>query len=162
MPTRPCKRGHTVPRTTNGSCAQCLRENRKKNGHFTNNPATKAWRIKNRGRLAELRREYDAKYPEKRMLAAAKRAARVKSVPFNITVEDIAIPELCPVLGVRLEKNNIERDSNSPSLDRIIPALGYTKGNVMVISWRANRIKADATVDELRTIADFYSKLTKN
>jgi hypothetical protein len=40
------------------------------------------------------------------------------------------------------------------SLDRIDSSKGYIKGNVWVISLRANRIKNDSTPQELRLIAD--------
>ena len=49
----------------------------------------------------------------------------------------------------------------SPSFDRIYPKKGYTKGNVIVISNKANRIKTDATVKEIRKVANFYEKLLK-
>mgnify|MGYP006166398807 FL=1 len=39
---------------------------------------------------------------------------------------------------------------------------GYVKDNIIVVSMRANRIKSDATVDEIRKVADFYEKLLKN
>ena len=44
---------------------------------------------------------------------------------------------------------------NSPSIDRLIPELGYIKGNVNVISLRANIIKNNATKDELIKIANW-------
>lgn len=96
------------------------------------------------------------------MFAAAKKAAKLKKVPFNLVIADIVIPKTCPVLGVELVRGVGVRENNSPSLDRIIPALGYVRGNVMVISWRANRIKADASVRELDMIASFYRKLEAN
>jgi hypothetical protein len=39
---------------------------------------------------------------------------------------------------------------SSPSLDKIIPSRGYVKGNVMVVSSKANLMKSDASVTELR------------
>ncbi len=39
-----------------------------------------------------------------------------------------------------------------PTLDRIIPSRGYVRGNIAVISFRANFLKRDATLDELRKI----------
>ena len=39
---------------------------------------------------------------------------------------------------------------------------GYTKNNIVIVSTRANRIKSDATLDEIRKVADFYEKLLKN
>lgn len=77
---------------------------------------------------------------------------------FNLTVEDIVIPKTCPVLGITLEMNSVRSDT-SPTLDRIDNDKGYEKDNVIVVSWRANRLKADATVDEMKMLARFYDKL---
>ena len=50
----------------------------------------------------------------------------------------------------------------TPSIDRINPKKGYVKENIIVVSMKANRIKTDATVEEIRKIADFYEKLFEN
>jgi hypothetical protein len=73
---------------------------------------------------------------------------------------DILIPSKCPVLGIPLMPNigGGRQDDHSPTLDRIIPGKGYVPGNVVVVSWRANRIKSDATIEELKKVARFYSK----
>jgi hypothetical protein len=82
-------------------------------------------------------------------------------VPFTISREDIVIPTHCPVLGLPLftMKGVQGGGDNSPTLDRIRPALGYVKGNIIVISGRANRLKSDASIKELRDIASFYATL---
>ena len=84
-------------------------------------------------------------------------------MPCDITVEDIAAPEYCPVLGMKLERNHKGRNAGpqpcSPSVDRIIPELGYVKGNVIVISHLANAIKQNATPEQIRKVADFYDRL---
>jgi hypothetical protein len=49
----------------------------------------------------------------------------------------------------------------TPSIDRIDPKKGYVKENIIVVSMKANRIKTDATIDEIRKVADFYEKLLK-
>lgn len=87
------------------------------------------------------------------MLRAARSRASSRNLPFNLTTDDFSIPERCPALGIEITLNG-DRD-HSPSLDRILPSMGYVKGNVMVLSNRANRIKNDATAFELRAIADF-------
>lgn len=51
---------------------------------------------------------------------------------------------------------------HSPSLDRIRGDLGYVPGNIIVISNRANRIKSDASIRELRDIASFYATLGRS
>jgi hypothetical protein len=90
------------------------------------------------------------------MLTDAKRRARIKNVPFNIELEDIQIPEICPILGIPIiVGGQIGPSINSPSLDRKIPELGYVKGNIHVVSWRANRLKSDSTVPELEMILKY-------
>ena len=80
---------------------------------------------------------------------ARKRAFRL-GLPFDITPDDITIPEVCPVLGFLLNKDG-PRDMR-PSLDRILPHAGYVRDNIRVISFRANRLKSDATCEELRAV----------
>ena len=65
------------------------------------------------------------------------------------------IPEFCPVLGVKLESGTKKYHDASPSLDRMIPSKGYVPGNVVVMSFRANRIKGDASREELQTVIDW-------
>jgi hypothetical protein len=74
----------------------------------------------------------------------------------TITIHDIVIPEFCPLLGIRLEpgKGTGGAKAASPSLDKIRPELGYVPGNVWVISHRANVIKSDATLSELRMLVE--------
>ena len=90
------------------------------------------------------------------MWEGAKRRARKKGIPFNISVEDIIIPETCPVFGFPLTRGNDTPLYTSPSLDRIIPEKGYVKGNIVVISHKANKRKSNATIAELIKLADFY------
>ncbi|MGE3333610.1 MAG: hypothetical protein AB7I36_08200 [Rhodospirillaceae bacterium] len=71
---------------------------------------------------------------------------------------DIVIPKTCPVLGIDIRLSNGGFNDNSPTLDRVDNALGYVPGNVVVVSWRANRIKCDAAIDELRKIVEFYDR----
>lgn len=42
--------------------------------------------------------------------------------------------------------------SSSPTLNRVIPNLGYVLENVRVISWRANSLKGDGTLDEMEKV----------
>ena len=69
-------------------------------------------------------------------------------VPFGITEADIEIPARCPVLGIELHLGTRANRDASPSLDRFVPGLGYVRGNVYVISQRANRLKNDGTLVE--------------
>jgi hypothetical protein len=91
-------------------------------------------------------------------LANVKRRAKLKGIPFNLVVEDIFIPEVCPVFGTPLVKHVGKFNDDSPSLDRIIPAKGYVRGNIAVMSYRANRIKCHATLEDLRAIVRFMEQ----
>lgn len=101
--------------------------------------------------------------PIKGMLDGARRRATKDGVPFNLTSENVIIPAVCPVLGIPLVKGeNRGGNYNSPSLDRVIPDLGYVKENVTVISMKANRMKNDATPDELKKFAAWVGKTYGN
>ncbi len=93
----------------------------------------------------------------------ASKRAKEKGLEFDITPYDIIIPECCPVLGLRLNISpNIHNLDCSPSLDRIDNNRGYIKGNVIVVSFKANTIKSSATVEELKLVYSFYKRLSDN
>jgi hypothetical protein len=96
-----------------------------------------------------------------KMLAAAKARAKKQGVPFGITADDITVPEFCPILGLRLRAGEGKPTPASPSLDKIIPALGYTLGNIAVISHRANSLKNNASIHELRALVRFLEHHTE-
>lgn len=98
--------------------------------------------------------------PVKRLLAITKYRARKRDIPFGLTEDDLAIPRFCPVLGVPLYRaaGGRAQGPNSPTVDRIDPDKGYIKGNVMVISAKANQIKSNATPQELLQVACFYQE----
>lgn len=89
---------------------------------------------------------------KKALLRAAKARAKKKNIPFNITIEDFVLPEKCPLLEIPLTVGYGSSQENSYSLDKIIPELGYVKGNVWVISNKANMIKNNASLNELQLL----------
>jgi hypothetical protein len=85
----------------------------------------------------------------------ARSRAKRKGLDFDLDagwVHDNAA-DVCPLLGIALRFDRITVGGDSPALDRIDNARGYTRDNVWVISARANRIKTDATADELWRVA---------
>lgn len=89
----------------------------------------------------------------RKMWRNAKSRAEKEGLPFNIEESDIIIPDKCPILNTELILNKNYKHSNpehTPSLDKINPILGYTKGNVRVISFKANTMKNSATLEELK------------
>ena len=106
-----------------------------------------------RDRAGHLYRKHGlSKTPAYTMFYDARKRAQRFGVPFDITPDDISIPKRCPVLGIEL--NTGPREA-AASLDRVRPEAGYTKGNIRVISFRANRLKSDAKPDELRLVLDY-------
>lgn len=90
------------------------------------------------------------------MLRQIRAAAKTRGVFCNLTIEDIVIPAVCPVFGTPLARpgTTFAGDRNSaPSVDKMKPQLGYTKGNVAIISLKANRLKSNATAAELEAVA---------
>lgn len=92
------------------------------------------------------------------MLRAARQRARNANIPFEIQEFDIVIPKLCPVLEIPLFRKPKSVGPNSPSLDRIVPNLGYVKGNIMVISNLANTMKSNATLEQCVKLGQFAAR----
>ena len=110
-----------------------------------------------------LRDHYKAN-PSSYLLNGIRNRSKEEGLPFDLVLEDIAIPEICPILGIKLYRNTggNKPTGNSPSVDRVIPSLGYIKGNVQVISQRANIMKNDANPEELLKFAEWVNKNYKN
>lgn len=89
------------------------------------------------------------------MWTGAKQRAKENNLPFDLIESDIIVPEICPVLGIPLQIGIGFRTDDSPSLDKIIPNKGYVKGNIKVISYRANRFKSDALLEEVEKVAAY-------
>lgn len=112
------------------------------------------FRLKHPDIVALRQSEWGKNNPEKKMLAGAKNRAKEHGLEFSIDVSDVPIPEYCPLLGIPIVRNYGIKGpiKNSPSIDRINPTKGYVKGNVWVISWRANLIKRDGLLEDLENI----------
>lgn len=88
--------------------------------------------------------------------------ANAKHTGRNWTVDfgELDFPTHCPILGIELNYFSEVICDNSPSFDCVIPERGYVKGNVYVISQRANRIKNDGTAQEHYAIAKFIDAVS--
>ena len=140
-------------------CRKC--KNQKDLGDFKGSRHTckkcncqKEWsRRKEDGSMAEWRESHQ----ENVIFTRIKGKAKLENIPFNLDLSDIVIPEFCPILGIKLQKSYVKGNPlpTSPSVDRINPNKGYVKGNIAIISFRANRIKNDATKEELQMVLDY-------
>lgn len=121
---------------------KCYTEEKKLEAAKKRKEYEKQWRLDN---------PYSSRKKEKRLLWAAKRRAKEENVPFDLVESDIKIPEFCPYLGITLT-NTAPRGSKRESvasLDKIVPSLGYVKGNIEVMSQQANTMKSNATKEQL-------------
>ncbi len=104
---------------------------------------------------------YRTKHPEFTFYSNAKARARKENLPFTITRADIVIPERCPVFDIPLIRSSRLTD-NSPTLDKIIPELGYVPGNVAVISHKANKLKSNGLLDDFIKLISWLGSLKSN
>jgi hypothetical protein len=91
-----------------------------------------------------------------------KNSAKKRGIPFDLKLSDIdqiGIPLSCPILGFPIFFHRDKVQDDSISFDRIDSSKGYTLDNLIVISYRANKIKSDATLSELKKIVNFYENL---
>lgn len=100
--------------------------------------------------------------PWYRLWIGAKSRATKGKYTFSIEQEDVKELvinlEYCPALGIKLNWEADKLEDNSPTLDKIVPELGYVKGNIAVISNRANRIKTNATADDIGKVYCWLKK----
>lgn len=82
-------------------------------------------------------------HPEKLLYENVKRRARQTKMIFELELCDIFIPDRCPILDIPLFFSEGKKTDNTPSLDRIDNNKGYVKGNIRVISFRANALKSN-------------------
>ena len=116
-----------------------------------------------RAEKERLKRKENWKYkPSLHMLNNSKQRAKAAGLKHTLIIDDIIIPDFCPVLNIKLETGDRKSHENAPSIDRIDNNKGYIKDNIMIMSTRANKLKKDATIDELIMIGNFYRNLKEN
>jgi FMN phosphatase YigB (HAD superfamily) len=99
----------------------------------------------------EYHKKWNRRKPENRLLMSARKRAKEKGLEFNLEITDIVIPSICPVLKVPM----VIGTNTAPSIDRIDSGKGYVKGNIKIISKRANTIKSDGTIEEHEAIIQY-------
>ena len=125
-------------------------------------------RIQNKDQILDYSRNYQKnkrknfEFRLQMLLNASKQRSKKKSRENNLTLDDIKsiYPEdgLCPIFGTKLIFGDAGFREDSPSIDRIDSTKGYTKNNVQIISWKANRIKMNSSVEELELILAYMKQ----
>lgn len=141
----------------------------------------KDWTLKNPEKVRKIRKESKARFkvrhPEEfkemnrksalknrdaKIVDGARSRAKRDGVPFDISREDIIFPEYCPILGIKLEHGKGVQSDASPTLDRFIPEAGYVKGNINIISAKANRMKSAGTIEDVYKLLDWMITTQQN
>lgn len=171
---KPCKYGHLTERYTGDTaCVECARQ--RSADHLMKDPdksrkacveSEKRLKLTNHSLWQAKRKIWRQKVKEKHgpikyMFSIVRDRAKRGGLEFTITRDDIIIPSTCPMLGIPLFNTPGRKTDNTPSLDRIDNTQGYIPGNIQVISERANRIKNNATIEELEKIVNYLKNLSQ-
>jgi len=144
------------PNSKRSICVECHLERRKR--LYRQQAKKTEFRINHAKQTSRWRKENI----EKNIYSRAKNRAKYKKIDFDLSIEDIIIPEMCPILGIQLEIADGIASDNSPSLDRMDNSKGYTKENIIICSYRANRIKNDSTFFDIEKLYEWYKKKEAN
>lgn len=128
---KPCKNGHYAPRRVKGGCCEC--------------------------NALSSKLKYEKNLYKQKVLTS-RSTAKIRGIEHNITEDDIDWVDVCPVYGIEIDYFASKYSPHAPQLDRVDNDKGYVKGNVMVISRKANVDKGDLCINNLKKILD-YMKL---
>ena len=110
------------------------------------------WRKIQKSKWASYTRNWRESNPERSRVTAFRTKANKLGLPFDLTEDFFVVPEICPVLGIPMDSRDRE---HAWSVDRLVPENGYTRENCRIISIRANRLKNNASSEELRKILSY-------
>lgn len=151
LPDKPCLHGHKSLRDSRSNCLGCVKDRisrRKKDGRYKES-YSRYWKKK-----MELEPWYQ-------LYIGGKYRAKKAGLTFDLDMvylKDLYLKsEICPVLGIKLVRRTDKKFNHfdSPTLDRIHPEKGYIKGNVAIISYKANRMKNNASLGELESLVSW-------
>ena len=100
----------------------------------------------------------------RQLFSHLKSSAKRRNISFELNqVEfyNITIPLRCPILGTVLVFNTGTVGDDSVSFDRKDSSKGYSFDNIVVVCNRVNRLKSDASIEELNKITEYYNELEK-
>lgn len=96
--------------------------------------------------------------PEHAILISTRRRAKSERIKFDLEESDIIIPIRCPILNIELKMHVDYARDDSPSIDRLVPGKGYVKGNCFIISYKANRMKQENSLEDLEKIIKYIKE----
>lgn len=105
---------------------------------------------------------YKVKSPFKCRATKIKAKCKHKKIKYDLTYQHLESiwTGKCPVFGFKIKFNEHRNSERHAELDRINPKKSYTKGNVIWLSRRANRIKNNAIPKDLLLLAEWLQNVT--
>ncbi len=122
-------------------CKECQKRNK---GKYTDN-------------ARERNRQHKMEDPLNHMYSRLKKSAKDDNKVFSIKLEDLKFSDRCPIYGTEWDLSHIRSDQ-TPTVDRVDNTKGYIKGNVKIISWKANRLKHTASLKEIEALAKYMKE----
>jgi exonuclease VII large subunit len=120
---------------------------------------------KNKETKLKQQRRQRTENKEARLCIDIKSRIKNKNISFNLDEEYVKEiwpkDDKCPALNIEFKRGEGMQIDASPSIDRIIPELGYVKGNVQIICMLANRIKSNATPKQVMSVAKYFKKIVE-
>lgn len=143
IPAKPCRRGHSLRKTSNGECIACKQKWIKENAE--------------KQAAARKRRQPTVYESARRMFNNARARATDRGKEFSLELDDILqLHEdncgKCVVTGITFTREHNTGMKAAPcqmSIDRIDSTKGYVQGNVQLVCWFYNMWKSQMTHDEL-------------
>ena len=122
--------------------------------YLNNKDKWRGYNTTDKAKLRQRKNNYRIRNVAQDILTKTRGQARVKNLEFNLELEDILVPTHCPYLKIPIvRKLGAGRQWDAPSIDRIDSTKGYIKGNIQIISDLANRMKSNATQEQLLQFA---------
>ena len=165
---QPCKHGHIGIRLVNNhSCVDCkklsaamrYRANKVPSGRKVGRPRKYpdgVWPVKPK------RVCFVPVTVEEHWIARNKNGKKYKlRAELSVEYYKTLIVDTCPLLGIKLTYENFKGNmpDNYATLDKIDPNKGYVEGNVQIVSFRANTLKSNATLEELKMIVKNWTQV---
>jgi hypothetical protein len=103
------------------------------------------WRAKHRGRILLEEAERRSRLRIQYLVTSAKHRAKRRGVDFDLSYTDLSIPDSCPLCSGPIVYSTGRPTKQSPSIDRIVPSIGYVARNAWVICAGCNQAKSSVT-----------------
>ncbi|MBU6232196.1 hypothetical protein KGP36_06135 [Patescibacteria group bacterium] len=106
-------------------------------------------------KFKKISKEYRRSHPYHGLLNTARRRAEINDLPFSI--DDKWLSSVwtgrCALTGLEFKTSDNAHGPFSPSIDRVIPELGYTPENCRFILFGLNALKGTGTDADMMIIA---------